>query len=68
MIEVFRSKLADLHRIPGQKVLDVGGGHAPCRQATHIVDIMPYESLKQKPAPKQILCARMRSNCASKHR
>ena len=46
MIEAFRSKLAELHRVPGQRVLDVGGLHAPCRQATHMVDIMPYESLK----------------------
>ncbi|HEV8357995.1 MAG TPA: hypothetical protein VGQ17_14680 [Gemmatimonadales bacterium] len=46
MIEAFRSKLAELHRVRGQKILDVGGWHAPCRQATHMADIMPYESLK----------------------
>jgi ubiquinone/menaquinone biosynthesis C-methylase UbiE len=45
MIEALRSKLADLHRIPGMKILDIGGWHAPCRQATHIVDIMPFESM-----------------------
>ena len=48
MIEAFRSKLALLYRVPGLKILDIGGWDAPCRQATHLVDIMPYETMNRE--------------------
>jgi len=32
---------------PDARILDVGGWHAPCRQATHMVDIMPFATLQR---------------------
>jgi hypothetical protein len=29
------------------KILDIGGWFAPCKQATHMVDIMPFETLNR---------------------
>jgi len=29
------------------RILDIGGWFAPCRQATHMVDIMPYETMNR---------------------
>ena len=34
-------------RSPGACILDVGGCYAPCRSATHIVDIMPFSALRR---------------------
>lgn len=51
MLDAFRSMLAELYRSPRPlKILDVGGWHAPCRQATHLVDIMPYETMNRDAA------------------
>ncbi len=51
MVEAFRQKLAELYRSPRPlKILDIGGWHAPCRQATHMIDIMPYETMKTQSA------------------
>lgn len=42
----FEKKLLDLHqRQPQAKILDIGGWFAPCKQATHMVDIMPFDTL-----------------------
>jgi len=30
------------------KILDIGGWFAPCSQATHMVDLMPFETLNRK--------------------
>jgi hypothetical protein len=32
-------------RAPDARILDIGGWYAPCRYATHMVDIMPFETL-----------------------
>jgi hypothetical protein len=32
-------------RSPDARILDVGGSYAPCRSATHIVDILPFSAL-----------------------
>ena len=40
--------LRDLHsRRPDARILDIGGWHAPCNYATHLVDIMPLVTLKR---------------------
>jgi hypothetical protein len=40
--------LRDLHsRRPGARILDIGGWHAPCNYATHLVDIMPLATLQR---------------------
>lgn len=36
-----------LQRSPNARILDVGGWCAPCRYATHIVDIMPFAPLQR---------------------
>lgn len=47
-----------LEQKPDAKILDIGGCFAPCRSATHMVDIMPFEKLNLKgaygPAPLKI--------------
>ena len=32
-------------RAPAARILDIGGWYAPCRDATHMVDIMPFDTL-----------------------
>lgn len=49
-MELLSAKLAELHArslSSGEavKVLDIGGWFAPCKQATHMVDIMPFETM-----------------------
>lgn len=42
----FARVLATLHQQrPEAKILDIGGWFAPCRQATHMVDIMPFATM-----------------------
>lgn len=42
----FNEKLLELYsRQKEVKILDIGGWFAPCRQATHMVDIMPFETM-----------------------
>ncbi len=42
-------KLKELASSPRKdlKILDIGGWFAPCRQATHMVDIMPFETMNR---------------------
>ena len=34
-------------RSPDARILDIGGWYAPCRYASHIVDIMPFATLRR---------------------
>ncbi|MGZ3700043.1 MAG: class I SAM-dependent methyltransferase [Bdellovibrionota bacterium] len=45
MIEQLQDRLKQLHTRPDARILDIGGWFAPCRQATHLVDIMPFETM-----------------------
>lgn len=45
-MELLLNKLQDLAKQKGkQKILDVGGWFSPCKQATHMVDLMPFETM-----------------------
>jgi hypothetical protein len=47
-MQILLDALLELHaRSPGARILDVGGWYAPCNYATHIVDIMPLETMKR---------------------
>lgn len=47
-MQLLLDALRALHaRSPDARILDVGGWHAPCNYATHLVDIMPLETLKR---------------------
>jgi len=44
-------RLLALSRDPSQpQILDIGGWFAPCRQATHMVDLMPFATMNVKGA------------------
>ena len=50
-MDLFSQKLKELHaRGPSAKILDVGGWFAPCRLATDMLDIMPFETLNREAA------------------
>lgn len=50
-MEVLLKKLDELYQSPKPlKILDIGGWYAPCRQATHMVDIMPFDTLNRSGA------------------
>jgi len=44
---LLESLRALLQHSPNARILDVGGWSAPCRYATHIVDIMPFATLRR---------------------
>lgn len=44
-------RLLELYSDPKKpQILDIGGWFAPCRQATHMVDLMPFETMNVKGA------------------
>ena len=49
-MDILKEKLENLYRDPcfdRIKILDIGGWYAPCRMATHMVDIMPYKTMNR---------------------